>query len=138
MASNIQDIHHQPSMNITSEDDVTIHVTLESKDNISIVEYQYCEIDPQGICTIYSDMTPGEGNNYTGVIPDNNAGATIGYKVRIEYDNGSEEYSPSKDSYHEYYIEKDPEDDDDDSPFIPAPLFVIAILMATLMIRKRK
>lgn len=135
-ASNIQDIHHEPAGVITSDDKVTINITLNSTDNLSSIQYQYCDIDPPGTCSIYTNMTHVGGKQYSAVIMEKDGGSTIGYKVKIEYDNGSEEYSPGKDSYHEYLVEEDKKDDD--SPFASTPLLVMSLLLAVMIIRTQK
>ena len=133
----ITNVRHEPAAEITSDDTVTIYITVDNKDNITSVEYQYCEVDPVGTCSIFAEMTEGSGNQYTAVIPKKNGGTTMGYKIKIEFDDErDDEYSPNKDNYHQYYIEKDPEGDDD-SPFIPFPMLVGAVLMATVIIKKR-
>jgi hypothetical protein len=131
--SNVKSIRHDPNTSITSSDDVTIYITLENSDNISSIEYQYCEVDPVGTCSIYKDMTDEGNDQYSGVIPANDGGTTMGYKVKIEYDDGSKEYSPNEDSYHEYYIEED-EKDNDDSSFIPTPIVITPLLLAVALI----
>lgn len=136
--SNFVTVDHDPDENITSDDDVTIYVQLNSTANITSVEFLYCEIEPVGVCSIYAEMTHNGGTNYSAVIGKGKGGTTMGYKIKIEYDDGREdEYSPGKDSYNEYFIEKDPEDDDDDSPFLPIPFVLGSVLLAAVFIRKR-
>lgn len=134
---NVVDIHHDPAEGITSDDKVTVYITLNDTTNVSSVEYQHCEIDPVGTCSIYADMTAEGNNTYSGVIPERDSGATIGYKVKIEYDNTSDkEYSPDKDNYHEYQIEKDKKDDD--TSFAGAPIVILTFVTALLIVRRKK
>ena len=86
--SNIIGLGHDPDENITSDDDVTIHIQLNSTANVTSVEYQYCEVDPVGVCSIYSAMTHDGDTNYSAVIGNNDGGQTMGYKIKIEYDDG--------------------------------------------------
>ncbi len=130
--TNIRDIHHEPSVNITSDDQVTIHLTLENGENVTSVQYQYCEIDPGNICSIYKDMTQGDGLNYTAVLPSQKGGYTIGYKVKIEYENDTEEYTPNKDDYHEFTVIKG--DEEGDSSFSGAIIVIASVLAASIII----
>ena len=131
--SNISIVLHEPSNGITSADKVTITVTLSSSDNMSSIEYQFCEIDPVGVCSIYEPMAHEGEDRYSAVIDERKGGTTMGYRIRIEYENGSFEYSPGSDEYHRYTVTNDGKDKD--APTLPVPLILGAIIMAAGAVR---
>jgi len=129
--TNVESIYHEPE-NITSEDKVTVYLTVKSTDNITQIQYDYCQLDPLGICTIYKNMTHLGGRRYSAVIPKQDGGTKIGYNVSIEYDNGSKEYTaPNNDTYHIYWVEKD--EGDNDSPFPGIQILLLSIFISIVL-----
>ncbi len=134
--SNINRVYHEPTI-ITSDDEVTIHLEVSSKDNITAVTFYYCQKEPDDICYLEKDMTNATGNNYSAIIQKFPGGSKVGYNITIEYDDGSKEYTaPEPDGYHFYNVEG--EDEEEDAPFPGIPMMTAALFLALAVLWMRK
>ncbi len=140
--ADFEDVSHSPSAAITSDDQVEVTVELDSTDNVSAVNIQVCIIEPNYNCYQWDDMDQDD-ETFTYTISAHDGGSLMGYKIEIEYDDGTDdEYSPSEDTYHEYEIEEDGSsgggDDGDDTPFLGAPLIAAGVVVAAVAHKGRR